>query len=469
MSYKTIRTMKLYKIILSLSFLYSFMCISSVDVNAYSSVGMRCYTISSGTTPVYNENFTKIGSIYGSDEITILGGVVISNRKMYKVRYGITGTNRTKDGYVYTDTIVLQTSGTWKETKVYLKTYNRPNGTNYGSINAGEKVLLMGNKDSWYQVRYWSTNGYYKFAWVSSSSTNTTTPTNTSSLSYYQSNIGKVLANISNYKTNLDGITAIRGQCVWYVRNRGYEKLGNKGLTGISGNANVWYSQAGSKGLSRGTTPQTNSIACWNGGSYGHVAYVEYYDSSSQTVYFTEANWGGSSSTDGVLKKMSLQSFKDRKSGYQGCIYLQSTGSLGSLVVVGSPNFAAPLLGSALAAPTGSSLAETTEDSMNDFDSSWNISESVKPSQKITLKKFAKTYKSRKLKKKKITFRIGANANGVISYKITKGSKKHISVSQSGIVTLKKKCKKGRYHILITAKPTNIYKEAKKTIVIYVK
>lgn len=107
---------------------------------------------------------------------------------------------------------------------------------------------------------------------------------------------------------------------MWYVRNRAYEKIG--ALTGIGGNANQWFNAAKNKGLSTGSEPRTDSIVCWSGGSYGHVAYIEYYDSASGTVYFTEANWRGKSSGDGVLQAMSVDSFKSRKDGYQGCIYL---------------------------------------------------------------------------------------------------------------------------------------------------
>lgn len=154
-------------------------------------------------------------------------------------------------------------------------------------------------------------------------SKNSPTTSVSESGSWYEERVGTVIANVSGYTTKLDGYNGIAGQCVWYVRNRGYEKLGTAGLTGIGGDAKTWFGSAQSKGLSTGSTPKANSIVCWSGGSYGHVAYVEYYDESSQTVYFTEANWGGKSSTNGQLKKLSFEDFMSRKSGYQGCIYLQ--------------------------------------------------------------------------------------------------------------------------------------------------
>lgn len=142
-------------------------------------------------------------------------------------------------------------------------------------------------------------------------------------LNYFQSNVGNRIAYLEGYNTNLDGFNGIPGQCVWYVRNRGNERLGSQGLTGISGNAKTWFTAAQNKGLGTGDTPRANAIACWSGGSYGHVAYLEYYDQNTCMVYFTEANFGGNGTEDGVLKAMNFDDFKNRKSGWQGFIYLQ--------------------------------------------------------------------------------------------------------------------------------------------------
>lgn len=127
--------------------------------------------------------------------------------------------------------------------------------------------------------------------------------------------IGQRLANFSSQCYN-DGI---RGQCVWYVRGRAKEAMGVD--TGIRGNAKEWYSQAQHKGYE----PKSNSIACFNGGSYGHVVYVELVENG--LVYYTEANAAGTNKNgsvypaDGVLKTQSLSGFKSRR-GYQGCIYI---------------------------------------------------------------------------------------------------------------------------------------------------
>lgn len=122
----------------------------------------------------------------------------------------------------------------------------------------------------------------------------------------YKNYLGKRLGNFNSNYYN-DGI---RGQCVWYVRGRAKEKLGVD--TKIRGDAKTWYAQAKFKGKN----VESDSIACFSGGSYGHVIYVESVESG--TVYYTEANVGG---TDGVLKSSSALTFMAR-SGYQGCIYL---------------------------------------------------------------------------------------------------------------------------------------------------
>lgn len=79
-------------------------------------------------------------------------------------------------------------------------------------------------------------------------------------------------------------------------------------------------------------------------------------------------------------------------------------------------------------------------------------------------------YKAKSLKKRSASFNISARAQGTIRYKLTKGSSKYITVSDSGRVTLKKACKKGTYKITVTASPSydGKYKKASKTITVKV-
>lgn len=138
----------------------------------------------------------------------------------------------------------------------------------------------------------------------------------------YEAKLGTRLADFGNEKV-YNSANGIIGQCVWYARCRAIEKCGYS--TGIVGNANVWYSSAKAKGLKLSTEPVSNSIACFNSGTYGHVIFVECVDSGK--VYYTEANSNSDnklSSDDGILKTQSVGTFKSR-SGYQGCIVVGDT------------------------------------------------------------------------------------------------------------------------------------------------
>ena len=135
----------------------------------------------------------------------------------------------------------------------------------------------------------------------------------------YNKMLGKRLADFKNL--NIYSVkNGIVGQCVWYVRCRSIEKC--KVDLGIYGNANTWYQTAVSKKLSLSKSPVSDSIACFSGGRYGHVIFIEAVESG--TVYYTEANSNNDnklSADDGVLKKQSVSSFVKR-AGYQGCIVL---------------------------------------------------------------------------------------------------------------------------------------------------
>lgn len=259
--------------------------------------------------------YAVVASLPKGTKVQIIG----VSGSWYKVYY-----NTSKSvGYVSGSYIAVSSKnyGTVKTSgsNLILRSGASVNSGRLASIPNGTALPLIstGQSSGFYRVCYGTTVGYVSGTYFNTGSTSSSNST----LAYYSSHVGTVIANTAGYVTNLDGYTGIKGQCVWYVRNRGYEKLGNRGLTGIGGNANTWYSTARSRNLSTGSTPRSNSIACWNGGQYGHVAFVEYYDSASQTVYFTEGNW--SNTTNGVLKKLSLSQFKSRMGGYQGCIYLE--------------------------------------------------------------------------------------------------------------------------------------------------
>lgn len=141
----------------------------------------------------------------------------------------------------------------------------------------------------------------------------------------YNELLGKRPANFENTKIygSNNGIIA---QCVWYVRCRALEKCGIN--TGITGNANTWYNQAEAKKLQTSKNPISNSIACFRNGKYGHVIFIE--NVTGNTVFYTEANSNNDnmlSADDGILKKQDITAFMNR-SGYQGCICLQSVSEI---------------------------------------------------------------------------------------------------------------------------------------------
>ncbi len=121
----------------------------------------------------------------------------------------------------------------------------------------------------------------------------------------YSKMLGIRLADFSTkyYKPPLN--TASRGQCVWYTQGRANEKKGV--YIGARGNGKDVYESCKKDGFQVSKYPKANSIACYNGGTYGHVRYVEYV--IADTVYYTEANENFDNELtiyDGVLKKMSF-------------------------------------------------------------------------------------------------------------------------------------------------------------------
>lgn len=127
----------------------------------------------------------------------------------------------------------------------------------------------------------------------------------------YEKLLGKRLADFTTKYYNPPVNTASPGQCVWYTQGRAYEKNGV--YIGARGNAKDVYESCENSGFQLSWYPKPDSIACFNGGEYGHVRYVEYV--IADTVYYTEANWNADnvlSSDDGILQKMSLTSWMNQ-------------------------------------------------------------------------------------------------------------------------------------------------------------
>lgn len=106
--------------------------------------------------------------------------------------------------------------------------------------------------------------------------------------------------------------------CVGYAWGRAYEAFGKK-PTLSTGNADGWFSYNKNGGYYQyGSTPKAGSIACWKGGSYGHVAFVEKVDGSNVTI--TESIYGGTTWRSVTMTKEKMKTYF----GYtlQGYIYV---------------------------------------------------------------------------------------------------------------------------------------------------
>ena len=106
---------------------------------AFAATVTKTYTITSGNTPVYSTSAlqTRIGAIYGSDEVVIRG----INRSSTQVTYPIAG--GTKTGWIRTSDMLVATSGYAHNSRSRFTTYRRPGGSTYGSVYVGDQVLSL--------------------------------------------------------------------------------------------------------------------------------------------------------------------------------------------------------------------------------------------------------------------------------------------------------------------------------------
>ncbi|MDR1970069.1 MAG: CHAP domain-containing protein [Candidatus Nomurabacteria bacterium] len=81
-------------------------------------------------------------------------------------------------------------------------------------------------------------------------------------------------------------------ECVSYVAWKVHQNYGNMPYWGGIGNANQWLGNAARFGIPYGSTPKPGSVAAFNGGRWGHVAWVESVNDNG-TINLSEYNWGG--------------------------------------------------------------------------------------------------------------------------------------------------------------------------------
>lgn len=124
----------------------------------------------------------------------------------------------------------------------------------------------------------------------------------------YEKHIGQRLAKInSSFYVN-----GIKAQCVWYVQGRFWEKTGI--CLGRLPNAKDCFGRLRTNKYIEVTNyPRDNTIACFDGGEFGHVIFIEQV--LGDVLYYSEANANADnkiSYDDGIIKKTSVSEFMKR-------------------------------------------------------------------------------------------------------------------------------------------------------------
>ena len=135
--------------------------------SAHAASSIKCYTIANSNTTVYSNTALtkKMGTIYPTDELTISQ----VTDKYVKATYGVTGSSKTKTGYISRSSVMLSTSGSTFTASGKITTYRRNSTSNsYGYIAKGDKCVILGTKGNYTQVKY-PVSGGYKIAFVLSS------------------------------------------------------------------------------------------------------------------------------------------------------------------------------------------------------------------------------------------------------------------------------------------------------------
>lgn len=139
--------------------------------SAHAASTVKCYTIANSNTTVYSDTglSKKMGTIYPTDELTISQ----ITEKYVKATYNVTGSSKTKTGYIPRSAVMLSTSGTAFTASGKITTYRRNSTSNsYGYIAKGDKCVILGTKGNYTQVKY-PVSGGYKVAFVLTSALGT--------------------------------------------------------------------------------------------------------------------------------------------------------------------------------------------------------------------------------------------------------------------------------------------------------
>lgn len=87
------------------------------------------------------------------------------------------------------------------------------------------------------------------------------------------------------------GTGSVLANCTGYAWGRFLEECNLTNCHLSTGNAGNWYGHT-SDGYQRGSLPKLGAIACWSGGSAGHVAVVE--EITASYIKCSESGWNWS-------------------------------------------------------------------------------------------------------------------------------------------------------------------------------
>ena len=127
----------------------------------------KCYTINTSNTRVYsNTGLTRgYGWIYPTDQVTV---ITVTGRYS-KVSYP--AGNRTKTGYISTGAILTATGGTTYTSRGKFNTYKRDGGSYYGYVSVNDRVMVLGTRGGYTQIKY-PVSGGFKYAFATNSDVN---------------------------------------------------------------------------------------------------------------------------------------------------------------------------------------------------------------------------------------------------------------------------------------------------------
>lgn len=136
------------------------------DSGKASAATRKGYVIGTKNVRVYSNTGLTVGFgwIYPTDEVRV---ITVTGRYS-KVTYPISG-GRFKTGYIATSTILTATGGTTYTSRGKFTTYRRDNSNNtYGYVDKNDRVLVLGSRGSFTQIKY-PVSGGYKYAFAKTS------------------------------------------------------------------------------------------------------------------------------------------------------------------------------------------------------------------------------------------------------------------------------------------------------------